>query len=490
MVAGWTPRPGDFPFPPANLEVISAFMPGVFDLRWDNPDFHVGMPQGNSQFQVVGVNIYRSDASDRGPYHRVNLFPLGSLFYRDQASYVYIVNEIVVLNQWLFRGDGPNDRRWVFRTKCPIVKPAYVQPYQYPRQNQSPLWGSDPTDVSVTVNGQEVQLEQVFGKSHEVKLVNQPSWDAATQQYAPCDLPLNPDDEVLVTYYTIRNFIRSGLDTKTWYRATTVALDPSNPTGLIETPLEYCEPRSHIEVEPLDYIWREAIRRNNWILEQGGERVKALLRKTAGQECCCNAQIDDKVKVFNKQPSARCLYCYGTGFIGGFEGPYDIIIAPDDSERRVAQTEKGRTLEHSYEVFTGPSPSVTQRDFIVKQTNERYSIGPVRRPSNRGNYLQQHFNIRYFDEQDIRYKVPIVGTTAFVYPETRHTHEPHQSFAMSYKDEGLPYVIPEQRPMPPYQPGPTQINPTITQKENIPDGRPAWEGEKRMRTATGENWEY
>lgn len=490
MVSGWEPRPGDFPFPPANLEVLSAFIPGAFDLRWDNPALHVGMPQGNSQFQLVGVNLYRSDFSDRGPYHRVNVAPLGGQYYRDQAQYVYITNEVVTIPQWLFRGDGPNNRLWAFRTKCPIVKPPFMQTIHQPGSNQSPMWGNAPTDVAVTVNGEQATIQEVFGKSHEIRFVNQSTFDANTQKIDWAVLPESQTDTVLVSYYTIRNFIRSGLDSKIWYRATSVALDPNSPTGLIETPLAYSEPRSNIEVEPLDYIWREAIRRNNWILEQGGERVKIMIRKQAGLECCCNAHIDDRVKEYNKQPSARCRECFGTGFVGGYEGPYDIIVAPDDAERRVAQTDKGRRLEHSYEVWTGPSPAVTQRDFIVKQTNERYSIGPVRRPTNRGNYLQQHFTIGYLDEQDLRYWVPVGNTTAYMYPETRHTHEPHQSFAMNYKDEDLPYVIPEQRPMPPYQPGPTAVNPTITQKENIPDGRPAWEGEKRMRSATGENWEY
>jgi len=94
---------------------------------------------------------------------------------------------------------------------------------------------------------------------------------------------------------------------------------------------------------------------------------------------------------------------------------------PDDAERRISQTMAGRRLEHSYEVWTGPSPMLTQRDFIVKQTGERYSVGPVRRPSVRGRILQQHFNIAYIDEQDIRYRVPVTGTTLLPWPETRYT---------------------------------------------------------------------
>jgi hypothetical protein len=35
-------------------------------------------------------------------------------------------------------------------------------------------------------------------------------------------------------------------------------------------------------------------------------------------------------------------------------------------------------------------------------------------PSNRGMLLQQHFNIGYFDEKDIRYKVPLDGVHNYV----------------------------------------------------------------------------
>ena len=45
----------------------------------------------------------------------------------------------------------------------------------------------------------------------------------------------------------------------------------------------------------------------------------------------------------------------------------------DEAERKVSQRNNGRTLEHTYEVWTGPTPFLTHRDFIVKQTGERYA---------------------------------------------------------------------------------------------------------------------
>jgi hypothetical protein len=99
--------------------------------------------------------------------------------------------------------------------------------------------------------------------------------------------------------------------------------------------------------------------------------------------------------------------CYGTSIVGGYEGPFDVVMAPDDAERKHSQRDTGRTIEHGYEVWTGPSPLLSQRDFVVKITGDRYSVGAVRMPTNRGMVLQQHFMLGHLDEKDIRYRVPI-----------------------------------------------------------------------------------
>jgi len=221
------------------------------------------------------------------------------------------------------------------------------------------------------------------------------------------------------------------------------------PQTLMETPLEYAVVTSNAEIEKIDYIWREAVRRNQWILTQGGERVKAFIRKHAGPMCSC---YDGDTY---KQPKGDCLICFGTGFVGGYEGPYDVVFAPDDADRSVEQQQNGSTVTHSYEVWTGPSPLFTQRDFIVKLNGERYSIGGVRMPTNRGMVLQQHFNIGHIDEGDIRYRVPI--------------DNPHR-FAL---DQLQPQIPPEMFPA------------EITDKPNIPDER-----ELKGRNAVWENITY
>jgi hypothetical protein len=410
----------------------------------------------NSRWNIVGVNIYRSDTGERGPYFRVNHYPIGGLFFRDCTDNVLVQNEIVNWETgWASRGDAANNRLWRIRTRLrPIVK-----------KDGQAVPACVPQDVTVSIDGVVAPIDAVAGTAGEIDLINLPTYDPSIEKLIPPVLPAEDgSSEVLVTYYRQGNLVRSDLDmqVKIHYRVTTVAVDPTGttPSGLIETPLGYAPPNAPIQNEKLDYIWREAIRRNRWVLEQGGERVKLFIRRNTGIRCPC--QWDDRLFEYAKQPVNNCERCYGTGFLGGFEGPTDIILAPDDAERAVRQTPAGRRLEHTYEVWTGPTPLLSQRDFVVKQNGDRYSIGPVRYTQVRGVILQQAFNISSLDECDIRYKVPIYGVTQLPWPETRYTRpqdvpcEPSDPYPVGYPAAGVPMA---------------------TEVPKIPDGR-----EQRGRT--------
>lgn len=472
MVAGWGPASAaENPIPPQNGTVVSPYAPGILDIRWDDPSILAR----NSQWTVVGVNIYRSDVSDRGPFFRVNELPIGGTMYRDRTDHVLVQEVVDWSSGWVNKGDAPNDRRWVFRTRHPIVVQDTTAPFQ---RNTEPVYAYNVSDISVTIDGTQVQVDDVYGPTGEVTLINQGTFNVVTEKSDP---PVIPDENsvVEVAYYANRNHVQSGLDTNIFYRLTTVVMDSSTPSGYKETDLDWCRPISTVSVERLDYIWREAIRRNHWILQQGGERVNVFIRKQMGVPCTC--QLDPRTREYSQQPSNRCLDCYGTGYVGGYEGPFIEIIAPDDSERRIAQTPWGRRREHVYEVFMGPSPVVTQRDFIVKQTNERYSIGAVRRPTNRGNLLQQHFNIAYLDEQDIRYQVPIDGVEQLAWPQTRYGFRQAPSMPVDGELSLPPSTMPDK----PAYPRQYDEIPMQTEKDNTPDDK-----EQRGRSPVWENINY
>lgn len=391
-----------WPAPPLNVSFTHGYRDGVIDLYWDDP----ATLTLNSRFQVLGVNIYRAFDSEFGPYHRINELPIGATYWRDETDNVIEVDEDVSGNFIRFgeQANGSHEGpRYVFKTNhYPIVAPgSQAQPTTIP------------DNVRVFVDGVEAKILRVNGPTGEVELDVYTRPDPATQKILPVIVP-KATSVVTCTYRWNRSLLKTNLFTRVFYRVTTVAL-PSGcdlsqvqPQDLVETPIENATSTHTLEFEKLDAYWREAVRRNRWILEQGGERVKVFIQKTVGVPCPCVP--DDH----HKQPTRDCLLCYGTGVVGGYEGPYDIIIAPDDGERRISQSELGRRKEHTYEVWTGPTPLLSHRDFIVKQNNDRYSIGGVRMPSNRGNVLQQHFTIGIFDGQDIRAKVPVGDPVKYV----------------------------------------------------------------------------
>ena len=430
-----------WPVAPLNLFLTSGWQPGMFDLRWDDPSI---LPL-NSRWQIVGVNLYRSFDSEYGPFFKVTDFHIGGGYWQDRTD-IEVVTEDVTGRFKIF--DLPSGQnyapRYVFQVEQgPIVKAG-----------TQGIYADSPDDVQVFVGDQLARVRSVDGFAGEVEIDATNYINVGLQNLDPAVIP-TLGVKVTCSYRRVRSLLRTDLMQRVFYRVTTVGLpagcDPCccQQSDFVETPIERAAAVSSYEIEKLDWIWREGVRRNRWILEQGGERVRLFLRKNNGFACPCIA--DD----FHKQPTNDCMICFGTGYIGGYEGPYETIVAPDDAERRIAQKDIGRTVEHSYEVWTGPMPILSQRDFLVKLNGERYSIGAVRFPSARGMVLQQHFNIGHIDEKDIRYKVPMGDPIRFV--------------AIQFG------------PQPPEQGGPTPI----TEKGNIPDDR-----ELRGRTVTWENTVY
>lgn len=450
--------PVTYPLPPLNATVVSPLVRGAFDVRWDDPSLQAG----NAAWVVVGVNVYRSDASDRGPYRRLNAAPVGSTVYRDATYLERVVGEPVDWETgWAARGLGPHYAQWIIRTRFPLYKP----------HDPAGVYANAPGDARVLIGGQAARVVGVFGSTREVTVDPAVLLNPLNERWSPGPLPDGPSTPVTVDYYTLRNLVGAGVDKRSFYRVTTVAYAATDPDLLVETPLAYVAPVSDGQIETVDYIWREAQRRNRWILEQGGERVKLYVQKVGGALCSCGREVNPVRRELQGQPSSRCVECYGTGFVGGYEGPYDILLAPDDGEKRISQTPTGRRKEHQYEVWTGATPIISQRDFIVKQNNDRYSVGPVRRPSNRGNVLQQHFQVQYLDADDIRYRIPIDPALASPYlpwPETRYSPNPVRETYDRREDA-------------PWPTGPDAVTPMVS---NDPGQSTSQE---RARTGAGEN---
>jgi hypothetical protein len=401
------------PLPPLNLTCSMGFTNDVVDLWWSSP----GEISSNTKFNIVGVNVYRSFDSEFGPYHRINANPIQSNYYRDSNKIQVILREDVT-NKFIARGNTDPNGRWIFRTDyTPIVL--------------QPSLGTECSDMNVfvTIDGEPALVKSIVSQTGEIELDRNPQFNVINQRQLEPVLPTE-NSVVLASYRYRKQGVQTNLYQRIFYRVSTVIL--AEDGSLVETPLKSASTTNTNEIEKLDWIWQEAIRRNKFILQQGGERVKVFIRKYLGPQCGCYSFT-------NKQPASDCLVCYATGVIGGYDGPYDLLVAPDDSEKNIAQSNRGRSLTHAYETWTGPQPLLSQRDFIVKLNGDRYGIGPVRMPSNRGMQLQQHFSISHLDQGDIRYQVPVLDTSTLVVPQTRYiTNGEGRATPMTSEREAIP----------------------------------------------------
>lgn len=335
------------PLPPANLEVLFAFDQGLnaFDLRWDDPT----VLGGNKNWDIIGVNVYRSNNSELGPYFRLNDEPLGAPFYRDATLHEEVVDEDVT-NSFLAEGKDDEGGKWIFRvSNYPIVKP-----------DSENFPANHPTQVIVKIDGQVVPAEAINGATGEVQLRADPVYDTARNKLVSPILP-NPESTVTCTYHYNLNVVTNMLDRKVFYRVTTVGYrhwDGVDENGdpieeeLLETPLAWTEAKTIQHMENMDYIWREGIRRNAWILDQGGERVWAFIRKWTGELCDC--WDHDYL-----HPRSDCHVCFPPGTLVRTATGYrpieeievgDQVLSSDGSFQKVTAT-----MENDYE---GPLHSI------------------------------------------------------------------------------------------------------------------------------------
>ena len=245
--------------------------------------------------------------------------------------------------------------------------------------------------VKVTVDGVEAKIKSVFGLEGEIVLDDERYYDYINKRYVEPVLP-NEDSVVKVTYYTRRHDVDYSLRKPLYYKITA-----QNSCG--ETDLSLIKPIT-LQAESLDYIYAEALRRNQWLLDQAGESVLLFVKARAGVRCQC--YIDNERT--HRQPKNKCTICYGVGFIPSYAAPMAIKISPAMAEQKLLQTDRGIRLDYQTEVWAIVPVILNQRDFLVRRDGTILGIGAQTAPEVRGRRLdQQHFTIQPVDRSDVRY---------------------------------------------------------------------------------------
>ncbi len=272
-----------------------------------------------------------------------------------------------------------------------------VQTSRYPIVDNSNT--ANPTDLesvaTVTIDGQNAIIKKVHGIEGCIELDTEKQFDDVKKAFYDPPTP-NEYSTVLVTYKVKDHKTNISLRKKYYYKVAILTEED-------ETDLDILKPK-YLEPEQLTYIYAEAIRRNAWLLDQAGERVLLYLKKRVGEICPC-LKRDVKQRT-HRRADYNCELCYGTGFVGGFDGPFPIRVAPLTSEQRIMQTERGMKLAYQIETWTGPSPLVQQRDLILRRNGDRSLLGPITPVEGPGGVIvQQHFVLEVLDYTDIRYKL-------------------------------------------------------------------------------------
>jgi hypothetical protein len=372
-------------------------MTGVLDIRWDNPSEYAE----HNGLRVLGVNVYRCYDTPYGTFSKLNASPVSALFFRDTTRELSVVAEDALSR--LDPGQNPKTE-WVVRTAhYPIVRPG--------TNGQT---ATSVTDVQVQVDTGDgtgyraVVPFRINGQAGEVILNTNRIYDPLTNRYMDAVLPNLLTGGIRISYSYVDGLIATNINRKVYYKITTVASDEN--TGVTkETPLEEVEAKSPYDMERIDYIWAEAIRRNRWILEQGGERVKLFLRKWNGVPCPCTDSKYGQSKRIGIGRDVVCPRCYGASYVGGYEGPYDLIIAPPETEKSVQLGDVGLHVTYDWQTWTGPYPLLNDRDVIVRQNNDRFYVSHANPQGSRGAIYQQHFNLTHVDSLDPIYAIPIDG---------------------------------------------------------------------------------
>lgn len=102
--------------------------------------------------------------------------------------------------------------------------------------------------------------------------------------------------------------------------------------------------------------------------------------------------------------------------MGGYEGPFDLVIAPPETEKSVNLLDAGLHITYDWNTWTGPEPLLNDRDVVVRANNDRYFVNRVNPQGSRGATYQQHFSLAHVDQTDPVYMIPIRGGELAVPP--------------------------------------------------------------------------
>lgn len=357
------------------LTVLDSQWLGSRDLLWHNDPQAVG-----------GYNIYRAFDIPTN-WTKLNSVPLDGNFYRDISTLQQVIHTVQPYD-WVEKGEF--GRRYSFQ--IPDL------PYAIINQGR-PMIASSPDDVSILLNGTPYRPLSVSGIDKTISIQTEMTLPTGG---AVSNFPIEglaPITTVQCVYNKLVNFVDIyQSQVRTFYTVTSIGSNGSeiHPAGTLGLPVVNSQ-----EVDHIDYMQREMVRRNSWIFQQTGEPAFLMLRKSRGVHCACSTP--------GEQPRSGCTSCYETGWIGGYYGPYDFLFIDPDTSLQTTVEEGGKRVDRVSRSFLGRSPVIQSGDMIVRRNGERLVIANPTHKQPRGVLLQQEFDVQLLNQGDTRYLIPITS---------------------------------------------------------------------------------
>lgn len=402
------------------LLILNSSYVGSRDLWW--PDDHEAKG---------GYNVYRAFDYPQN-WVKLNLHPIPIHFWRDQTELRLVIHQVAA-NE--FREDGESGHYIIRLPHTPYAKWADPQ-----RRKRAVVTNSN-DDVAVQFNhdgnwlrparvsalDQEIWLkvdrtlpggfgavqpdgekEVLPGSGSNSDLPSTPGLPAQSQIFTkptgttgPIELQLTSTGapDIQVSFFKLENFVDIFTSLyRTFYTVVPVGVEgqelhrPGEPgTEIVDS----------YQVDKMDFMQAEMVRRNSWLFEQVGEPAWLMFRRTRGKVCGCSA-------TGTGQPRTACPSCFETGIIGGYFGPFAFLFTDPDVAATRKIDEGGVLVERDSRCYLGPSPIVQDGDLIVRKNGERLVISGVAYKMPRGVILQQEFNVRLLPPGDTRYLIPVV----------------------------------------------------------------------------------
>lgn len=169
---------------------------------------------------------------------------------------------------------------------------------------------------------------------------------------------------------------------------------------------------AHLQILPGTYnagphnkerYFLEIRNRYKWLLSMGGERVLLYKVKRTGTRCPNYDQVR-KTSQQNHQDNI----CYGTGFVGGYFAPIEIVVSMISGAPEAAIVgEWGRLRSYTPRSWTLWEPLLQNGDFIVRRNNQRLWITNVYARRWKHFITRQDFETTEIERDNPIYQIPV-----------------------------------------------------------------------------------